>query len=56
MYRQFFVHSPVLALPVLAMVIFMAVFAAVSWRTLRRKGDEFDQTARLPMADADEEA
>ena len=41
--------------PVLALVLFMTVFAAVTWQLFRRKGSDFDHTARLPMADADQE-
>jgi hypothetical protein len=49
MWRQFFIQSPVLALPVLAMAIFMLTFAVVVFSTFRKKAQGFDPVAALPL-------
>ncbi len=49
MYREFFANSPVLALPVLSLVIFITVFAGIVVRTMRRRPSEFDGVASLPL-------
>lgn len=49
MYRDFFVHSPVLALPVLSLMIFIIVFAGIVVRTMRRKPAHYEGAAALPF-------
>jgi len=49
MWRQFFTQSPVLALPMISMAIFMLTFAAVVIRTFRKKAGGFDPLASLPL-------
>ncbi len=49
MWRQFFTQSPVLALPVLSMAIFMLTFAAVVFATFRKKAHGYDPLAALPL-------
>lgn len=49
--REFFVQSPVLVLPVIALIIFMSVFAAVMVRVLRMKSGEVDALAHLALGD-----
>ncbi len=49
MYREFFAHSPLLALPLVALVIFLAVFAAVLLSVLLRRTAHFDAAAALPL-------
>jgi len=52
MYKEFFVHSPVLALPVIALGIFVVVFVMVVIRTMFRKKDQEEQlVASLPLLD-----
>lgn len=39
--------------PQVALVIFLAVFAAVSWRTFRKRhAQEFADAAKLPLEDS----
>lgn len=54
MYREFFTRSPVLALPVLAMFLFLAVFVAVVLVTWRRPAGPVARDAALPLDDAEE--
>jgi hypothetical protein len=54
MYREFFAHHPLLALPVLSLVLFMVVFAVIVARTLRRRPAQFDALAALPLDGAGE--
>lgn len=49
MAADFFAQSPVLALPILALLIFSAVFVAVVLRTARAPKDAIDARARLPL-------
>ena len=53
MYREFFAKSPLLALPVASLVIFLAVFAAVLLAVLRRRASHFDAIARMPLEDGE---
>ncbi len=50
MYRQFFAHHPMLALPVLSLLLFIAVFAMIVVRTMRKRPAQFDAMAALPLA------
>jgi len=51
MASDFFAQSPVLALPVVALVLFVTVFGAVSLRAALKGKGEIDYLSRLPMAD-----
>ncbi|WP_394842292.1 CcoQ/FixQ family Cbb3-type cytochrome c oxidase assembly chaperone [Pendulispora brunnea] len=50
MYRDFLQTSSLLALPLVALVTFMVVFAAVLVRALTYRHVEVDTAARLPLA------
>jgi hypothetical protein len=51
MYRQFFANLDSAALPLLAMFLFMAAFAAILIRLfVRRRRRDFDPVAELPLA------
>lgn len=54
MYREFFVHHPLLALPVLSLLLFVVVFAMIVARTMRRQPEQIAALAALPF-DASEE-
>ncbi len=49
MYRSFFAQSPVLAMPVAAMMIFLVVFLGIVVATLRRKAERDANEAGLPL-------
>ena len=52
MYRDFFVRSPLLALPVAAMGLFLVVFLGVVARAFsRRRGADYALAASLPLTD-----
>jgi hypothetical protein len=53
MYAELFHRSPLLALPLVALVLFLAVFAALLMRVLARRPQEFDPMAALPLSDGD---
>jgi hypothetical protein len=53
MYREFFAHSPVLALPVLSLVIFITVFVGIVARVARRRAETYDGVAALPLDNGD---
>lgn len=51
MYRELMQQSPLLALPLAALVLFVATFAAVVARTMsKRRAPELEAAARLPLA------
>ncbi len=54
MYREFFVHSPVLVLPIISLLIFITVFAGIVVRTMRRRPSTFDGIAALPLDSGEE--
>lgn len=54
MYREFFLHHPLLALPIASLMIFIAVFAGIVVRTFRRSAAQFDGVAGLPLDTASE--
>ncbi len=51
MHQELFAHSPLLALPVGAMLLFLAAWLATSLRVLTRPKAEIDAAARLPLED-----
>ena len=52
--RQFFAESPVIGLPIVALLIFFTVFLLVTVRALRSRPDDVDALARLPLAEPEE--
>lgn len=48
---EFFGRSPVLALPVIALVLFVAVFVATSVRALLTRKRDVAQLASLPLSE-----
>ena len=48
-----FERSPLLALPIIAMLIFMVVFVLVAIRAIMQSGAEVDSMARLPLDDSE---
>jgi hypothetical protein len=51
---EFFAASPLMMLPVLALLLFLCVFTVASWRAMRRKPAELEPIARLPLGDDDQ--
>jgi hypothetical protein len=54
MYKDLFVQSPLLVLPVAAMFLFLATFIAVSLHAATRPRREVEAFSRLPLGDRDE--
>ncbi|MGH7297955.1 MAG: hypothetical protein ACRELB_23645 [Polyangiaceae bacterium] len=52
MHRELLAQSPLLALPLAAMFLFLAVWVVASVRALTRSRRETDEAARLPLDDA----
>lgn len=48
---EFFASSPLMMLPIVALLLFLCVFTAATWRALRRKPAELEPIARLPLDD-----
>jgi cbb3-type cytochrome oxidase subunit 3 len=51
MYRQLLEKSPLLALPLLSLVLFLVCFVAIVARTYMRRSDAYAKTAGLPLED-----
>lgn len=51
MAESFFERSPVMAGPLVAMLIFLAIFTLVIVRVMRAQRAEMDRSARLPFED-----
>jgi hypothetical protein len=49
MHKELLAHSPLLALPIAALLIFVAVFLAVSMRAMTRKARDYAPAASLPL-------
>ncbi|MBK8170692.1 MAG: CcoQ/FixQ family Cbb3-type cytochrome c oxidase assembly chaperone [Sandaracinaceae bacterium] len=47
--HHFYTESPLLFLPLVALLIFVGVFAAVSIRAMTASRDSLDAAARLPL-------
>lgn len=56
MAMDYFRQSPLLALPVLALVLFMLVFLAVTLRALLTQKSRWDAMAMLPLEDRSAES
>jgi hypothetical protein len=46
-----FEHSPLLILPIIAMLIFMATFLLVTLRAMKQSKSEHEAMARIPLDD-----
>ncbi len=56
MYRDLLAHTPLLALPIFAMFVFLTVFAtAIVW-TLTRRRNTYAMVAALPLENDDEQS
>jgi len=55
MAENFFALSPLLSLPLLTMLLFGAVFIAVSIHTLRAPKAHIAELSKLPLEEADDE-
>jgi hypothetical protein len=53
MAESFFERSPVMAGPLIAMLIFLAVFLLVTVRVMRTRPAEVDRAARLPLGEGE---
>jgi hypothetical protein len=49
--RTFYAESPLLAYPIIALVLFLAAFVAVTWKVARSSRAELDAMAQLPFHD-----
>ena len=49
---SFFERSPMLIFPLIALCLFIAVFCAILWRTVRTSRAELDRAAHMPLADS----
>jgi hypothetical protein len=54
-HRELLSHTPLLALPIFAMFVFLAVFLGVCAVTLTRKRRAYDQVADLALKDESHE-
>jgi|CXWL01.1.fsa_nt_gi hypothetical protein len=54
MKAELLAKSPLLALPLFALFLFMATFAAIVVLTMQKRGPAYDPLARLPLDDDDE--
>jgi hypothetical protein len=51
MYKDLLCQTPLLYLPIAAMLIFMAVFVAVLIRTMSRRASAYSENAALPLCE-----
>jgi len=54
MHKDLLQHTPLLALPIAAMLIFLAVFLAVCVVTLTRRKRSYDEVAHLALGESHE--
>ena len=55
MFGELFHKSPLLLYPLVALAIFILVFAGVVVRAMRQRPEERDALARLPLGENDDE-
>jgi hypothetical protein len=55
MHKELLAHSPLLVLPLVAMFLFMAVWAVAAIRVMTRSQADLDEASRLPLGDDDDE-
>ncbi len=53
MVKEFFLASPLLAFPLLALGLFMVVFVTVTVTTLMKRAESYARVADLPLRDQD---
>ncbi len=53
-FLAFVAHSPLLAFPIFAFILFMSVFITVVVTTMSRSAKSYEPTARLPIDEGDE--
>ncbi|MCA9602882.1 MAG: hypothetical protein R3A78_10985 [Polyangiales bacterium] len=53
--KEFFQQSPVLGLPVMALLIFFGVFVAAVVRVMRTPSAEIDALAQMPLKEGSHE-
>jgi hypothetical protein len=46
--------SPLLALPLIALFLFIAIFAAIFFLTMRKKAALYEPLARMPLGDGED--
>ncbi len=49
MHKDLLAHSPLLALPLAALFLFLAVFVVVCLRTMSRRAQAYARVASLPL-------
>jgi hypothetical protein len=54
MYKDLFVQSPLLVLPLVAMFLFLTVFVLVAIRATKSSRREMEAAARMPLGGDDE--
>ena len=55
MYQEFYQKSPLLAFPLIALVLFIAVFALITWRALSPKNrSRYAALSELPLERGEE--
>jgi hypothetical protein len=47
--RHFYLDNPLIELPIVALLLFVAVFVSVCWRALRARSREMDAMAKMPL-------
>jgi hypothetical protein len=50
-HKELLQQSPLLFLPIIAMLVFFAVFVGVTVRTMIRRASSYDKTAALPLSE-----
>ncbi|CAN5289452.1 hypothetical protein BH09MYX1_BH09MYX1_59620 [soil metagenome] len=55
MYRELMSHSSLLGLPLLALFLFIVVFAGIVIRTFRQRAADYDDLAKLPLSPGDDD-
>jgi len=53
MHKDLLAHTPLLAMPIAAMLIFLAVFLAVVLHTIVQGRRAYDDVARIPVDEGD---
>ncbi|HSO40861.1 MAG TPA: hypothetical protein VLT33_50390 [Labilithrix sp.] len=54
MKSELLAKSPLLALPLIALFLFIAVFVAMVFVTMKKRAPAYDPLARMPLDDGDE--
>jgi hypothetical protein len=54
MKTEFLARSPLLVLPLVALFLFIAIFAGIFVLTMRKKAPAYEPIARLPLGEDDD--